>query len=110
MPQTPPASTGEEISESKVTWQDQVILFTVLAGGPCDPFMLPPLYRLGGLVTLLPLLTFSPCGLSTTRYFAGVIGLYTIYNLMPEVDIWDFNSHVENPMQRATSFTMLGAA
>ena len=38
----PPASTAEDISESKVTWQDQVILFTILAGGASDPFMLPP--------------------------------------------------------------------
>ena len=29
---------------------------------------------------------------------------------MPEVDFWDFSSHVENPMQRATPFTMSGAA
>ena len=32
-PDHPPASMGEEISESKVIWQDRVILFTVLAGG-----------------------------------------------------------------------------
>jgi len=34
----------------------------------------------------------------------------TMYNLMPEVDFWDFSSHVENPMRRATLFTMSGVA
>ena len=35
-------SAAKDISESKVIWQDQVILFTILAGGASDPFILPP--------------------------------------------------------------------